>query len=197
MLINREAKLDVPEAIFALFDSVIAARTAVHELWKAIAAGHPDAEVERSNESHHAFIEALQCAYETLGGALWQQKHEKEIETERKAKNEVKSRALAKMKAEAGPEGVDPAFHFVNQFHALEVESLTTEEEAELELLVTRDTKAEDAVDTTRAPTGRSKGKTKPRRIQTEPLEKYKVKSDTEIYFAICFFVRDVIGLRG
>ena len=29
-----------------------------------------------------------------------------------------------------------------------------------------------------------------------ELLNNYKVKSDTETYFAVCFFVRDVIHLR-
>lgn len=188
-----EAKESVPDAIFALFDSVITARTAVHEIWKAIAAVHPDADIERSNEGHRAFIDALQSAYDTLGGALWRQKHQQDFNSKRKAKDEERSKALAKMKAEAGPEGVDPAFQFVNNFAGLEVESLTNEEEAELEQLVTQDTKPLD--DATQPAEAKSKRKSKPRRA-TEPLENYKVKSETDIYFAICFFVRDVLNLR-
>ena len=121
-----EAKENVPDAIHALFESVITARTAVHEIWKAIAAVHPDAEIEKSNEGHRAFIDALQSAYDALGGALWRTKHQQDFKNKRKAKDEERSKALAKMKAEAGPEGVDPAFQFVNNFAGLEVESLVS-----------------------------------------------------------------------
>ncbi|KAL8685341.1 MAG: hypothetical protein Q9224_005856, partial [Gallowayella concinna] len=145
---------------------------------------------------HRAFIDALQSAFDTLGGALWREKHQEERVRKRKAKDEERSKALAKMKAEAGPEGVDPAFDFVNQFEGLQVEQLAAEEEQQLEELATQDVKPMDGSETLQPAAGKSKQKAKPRRAPVEPLHKYKVKSETEAYFVICFFVKDVINLR-
>ncbi|KAK4034762.1 hypothetical protein C8A01DRAFT_48910 [Parachaetomium inaequale] len=61
----------VPPAIYRLFQSVIAARTATHAIFQQIAAENPDAEIERSNASHKRFIDALIEAFEALGGNSW------------------------------------------------------------------------------------------------------------------------------
>lgn len=113
--------MPVPDAIYALFDSVISARTAAHEIWKALSIDHPDTDVEKSNEGHWAFIVALQSAFDTLGGAFWRKGHEEDRNAKKKAREEERSRALARLKSEAGPEGVDPAFEFMNKFDGLDV----------------------------------------------------------------------------
>ena len=193
-----EAKQPVPNAIYALFDSVISARTAAHEIWKTLSVEHPDPDIEKSNEGHWAFIVALQSAFDALGGAIWSKDHEENREAKRKARAEERSKALARSKSEAGPEGVDPAFEFMNKFDGLDIQSLPTEDEAALEELATQraspTTEAADPIQA--AATAKVKRKGKSGRVPTEPLSNYKVRSETEAYFAICFFVRDVIYLR-
>lgn len=46
------------------------------------------------------------------------------------------------------------------------------------------------------AATGKGKRNGKSKYVPTEPLSSYKVKSETEAYFAVCLFVRDLIHLR-
>lgn len=195
-----EAQQPVPEAIYALFESVIGARTAVHDIWKALSINHPDPEIEKSNEGHLAFIVALQSAFDTLGGVIWRQGHEEDRNTKRKARDQERFKALARLKSEAGPEGVDPAFEFMNKFDGLDVQSLPVEDEAALERLATQggslstELAATEEPDAATPSKGKRKGKSS--RVPTEPLDNYKVKSETEAYFAVCSFVRDVIKLR-
>ena len=193
-----EAEQPVPDAIYALFDSVIGARTAAHDIWKASSANDPDPEIEKSNEGHWAFIVALQSAFDVLGGAIWRKCHEEDRNARRKARAEERSKALARLKSEAGPEGVDPAFEFMNRFDGLDVQSLPTEDEAALEKLATQGASppAEMASTDQPAATGKGKLKAKSSRIPTASLSNYKVKSETEAYFAVCFFVKDVMHLR-
>lgn len=193
-----EAEQPVPDAVYALFDSVIVARTAAHDIWKAISLSHPDLETEKSNDGHWAFIVALQSAFDTLGGAVWRRRHEEERTARRSARAEERSRALRKSKSEAGPEGMDSALEFMNMFDGLDVQGLPVEDEMALEELATQGaspTQEVTATDPTAA-IGKGKRKAKSKRIPTEPLNSYKVKSEPEAYFAVCFFVRDVIHLR-
>lgn len=195
-----EEEQPVPDAIYALFDSVIGARTAAHEIWKAISIDHSDPDIEKSNQGHWAFIEALQSAFDTLGGAIWRQGHEEDRNARRKAREEERSKALAALKSEAGPEGVDPAFEFMNKFDGLDVQSLPVEDDAALEELATQagsptlEMTATEQPAAAAAAKGKRKGKSN--RVPTEPLDNYKVKSETEAYFAVCFFVGDIIHLR-
>ncbi|CAF9943793.1 MAG: hypothetical protein ALECFALPRED_001335 [Alectoria fallacina] len=193
-----EAGQPVPDAIYALFDSVIGARTAAHDIWKALSIAHPDPDVEKSNQGHWAFIEALQSAFDALGGTIWSQGHEEERKAKRKVRDEERSRALARLKSEAGPEGVDPAFEFLNKFDGLDVQSLPVEDEAALEKLAMQGILPTAEVAATEQPAVATNGKRKGKssRVATEPLDNYKVKSETEAYFAVCFFVRDIINLR-
>lgn len=69
-----EANEDVPDAIYALFESVISARTAAYDIWTSLTTIYPDPEIEKSNQGHRAFLDALQAAYDALGGGLWRQK---------------------------------------------------------------------------------------------------------------------------
>ncbi|SPQ19181.1 5fef2285-2abb-49d2-9a44-8740aab37832 [Thermothielavioides terrestris] len=61
----------VPPAIYRLFQSVIDARTASYVIFQKLAAQNPNPEMERSNASHKAFIDALVEAFEALGGKEW------------------------------------------------------------------------------------------------------------------------------
>ena len=194
-----EAEQPVPDAIYALFDSVIGARTAAHEIWKALSIDHPDPDIEKSNQGHWAFIEALQSAFDTLGGTIWRQGHEKDRTARRKAREEERSKALAELKSEAGQEGVDSAFEFMNKFDGLDVQSLPVEDDAALEELATQTDSPTTEMTATEQPAAaiaKGKRKGKSNRVPTEPLDNYKVKSETEAYFAVCFFVGDVIRLR-
>lgn len=193
-----EAEQPVPDAIYALFDSVIIARTAAHDIWKAISIIHPDPETEKSNEGHWAFIVALQSAFDTLGGAVWRRRHEEERTAKRSARAEERSRALTKLKSGAGPEEMDSAFEFMNMFDGLDVQGLPVEDEVALEELATQGAPPTQEVTTTDPTAGTEKGKRsgKSKRVPTEPLNSYKVKSETETYFAVCFFIRDIIHLR-
>ena len=193
-----EAQHPVPDAIYALFDSVIVARTAAHDIWSFLSLNSPDPEIEKSNEGHRAFIIALQSAFDTLGGGVWRKGHEEERIAKKKARAEERSQALARLRSEAGPEGLDPAMEFMNKFDGLDVQSLSIEDEAELVELVTRGASPATEVSATdQAPaTAKGKQRGKSSRDPTEALNNYKVKSETEAYFAVCFFVKDVIQLR-
>ena len=193
-----EAERPVPDAVYALFDSVIGARTAAHEIYKTLSISHPDPNIEKSNESHWAFIVALRSAFDTLGGATWIECREDIRSARRKARAEERSKTLARSKSEAGPEGVDPAFDFMNKFDELDVESLPVEDEEALENLAMQDALPPTEVTATNqgAATAKSKRKSKSGRVSTEPLGNYKIKSETEAYFAVCFFIRDVMHLR-
>lgn len=116
-----EAKQPVPDAIYALFDSVIVARTAAHDIWKAFSISHPDPEIEKSNEGHWTFIVALQSAFDTLGGDVWRRRHEREQGARKNTRAEKRSQALMILKSGAGPEGMDSAFEFMNMFDGLDV----------------------------------------------------------------------------
>ena len=104
-----EAKNPVPDAIDALFDSVIVARAAAYDIWNALSLSSPGPEMEKSNEGHRALMLALQSAFDTLGGAIWRKSQQEERIAKKKAKAEERSQALARLKSEAGPEGMDPA----------------------------------------------------------------------------------------
>ena len=188
----------MPDAIYALFDSVILARTAAHDICNALSLSSPDPEIAKSNEGHRAFIVALQSAFDTIGGDVWRKGHEEERIAKKKARAEERSQALARLRSEAGPEGLDPAMEFMNKFDGLDVQSLSMEDEAGLAELATRGaTPATKVGATDQAPaTAKGKQRGKSSCDPTEALNNYKVKSKTEAYFAVCFFVKDVMQLR-
>ena len=86
----------------------------------------------------------------------------------------------------------------MNMFDGLDVQGLPVKDEVALEELATQG--ASPALELTAtdpaAATVKGKREGKSKRVPTEPLNSYKVKSETEAYFAVCFFVRDVIHLR-
>jgi len=89
-----------------------------------------------------------------------------------------------------------PTPRFVNQFKDLEVEEIPTEDEAEVEPEEPGKSDLPSAVnDGPKVSKAKAKGKSKKKAI-TQPLESYKFTSDTEIYYAVCFFIRDFLELR-
>ena len=61
----------IPATIFKLFEAVIRARSETYEAFRQIVNQQPDPEVEKSNETHKFFIEALTEAFDALGGSQW------------------------------------------------------------------------------------------------------------------------------
>ena len=62
----------LPDLLFWHLKSAIEARTKMHELCVAMAVGNTTPEMEKSNDSHKAFIDFLRQAFATLGGQSWQ-----------------------------------------------------------------------------------------------------------------------------
>ncbi|KAH8802625.1 hypothetical protein F5884DRAFT_802467 [Xylogone sp. PMI_703] len=61
----------IPSTIYRLFQSVIAARIAAHQIFQQIVARNPDPDIEKSNASHRRFIDILTDAFNALGGKAW------------------------------------------------------------------------------------------------------------------------------
>ena len=57
-----------PTGILRKFRSIIEARTAAYENFRAFAVAQPSPKIERSNRSHKHFINVLSQAFDTLGG---------------------------------------------------------------------------------------------------------------------------------
>lgn len=180
--IIAEAEEPVPNSIYALFDSVIRARTAAYKCFEQLWAECPDDDLKISNESHLAFINALKTAWDILGGAIWRKDYPDGRKPQKPQKQTPDSDEVAL---------TTETIEFFNRFKGLDVDPLPVEEEEELETIATKTPEATSASDT---PTVKPRGKGKKRR--TEPLENYKIKSETEIYFGVCFFVRDVLELK-
>ncbi|KAH6684301.1 hypothetical protein B0J14DRAFT_9457 [Halenospora varia] len=85
---------------------------------------------------------------------------------------------------------------FMNSFDKLNIDELPTEDEAELDKMAGK--QREETVSTPAVPRMASKSKSKRmrRKASAEPLERYKITSEAEFYFAVCFFVRDLLYLR-
>ncbi|KAK4615645.1 hypothetical protein CLAFUW4_10071 [Fulvia fulva] len=62
----------IPFPVFRLFKAIIKARSATHAAFQQIVTHKPDPEIERANETHKHFIDALTEAFEALGGASWE-----------------------------------------------------------------------------------------------------------------------------
>lgn len=69
-LIAKHA-VEVPGSIFRLFESIIDARKATHNLFLKITASNPDPNILKSNESHLHWMNGLTEAFNALGGETW------------------------------------------------------------------------------------------------------------------------------
>lgn len=118
----------------------------------------------------------------------------------RNAREQERTQVLAKMKADSDPESGEITSVFMNHFYCLEVENLPIKEEADLDQLAksggSLETEGNTSEQPIRASTGTGRRKRKSRRVAAEPLDNYKVKSETEAYFAVRMFLRDVLNLR-
>ncbi|KAF2821703.1 hypothetical protein CC86DRAFT_426064 [Ophiobolus disseminans] len=59
----------IPSAILDLFQRVIKARSTMHAIFQQIVTEYSDPDIERSNTTHKHFIDALNAAFDALGGA--------------------------------------------------------------------------------------------------------------------------------
>lgn len=62
----------VPAAVYRLFQAVIKARTTTWQAFQQIESNKQDPDIENSNSTHKFFIDALQQAFEVLGGKQWE-----------------------------------------------------------------------------------------------------------------------------
>lgn len=159
--------------------------TSFEKLW----AEKPDEDLKQSNESHKAFIDALHRAWDLLEGATWRAK---KYEAKNGVEKKPKVNGEGKLQKAEMPESVE----FLNRFDHLDVEDLPSEDEAQLEDLIPKSADPQEPLGIPQ-PAAKVKGKGKRRKAAAaEPLENYKIKSDVETHFAVCFFVRDFLELR-
>lgn len=86
----------VPAAVYRLFQSVIKARTATWQAFQRFESKRPDPEIEKSNVTHKFFIDALQQAFEVLGGKQWESIQDAQrLETGDDAENEIREALLS------------------------------------------------------------------------------------------------------
>ena len=189
-----EAHRDIPNIIYVLFEKVIRARRAAYDFWTDVCHNHPhNKTVQKSNEGHLAYINALNYAFEALGGLKWRKDYEREQEARRKKREADRVETVASNTRTRG------LFKFENKFAALEVSIATTQEEAALETLAketsifTSGTTTPNAAAVDRQKDSKANANGKRSSISIQPLENYKIKSETESYFAICFFLRDFL----
>ena len=187
--IIADAEEIVLDTISGLFDSVIRARTSAYECFEKLWADSPGDDLKQSNDARKAFIDALRSAWDLLGGAAWR---EKKSEAKNAGAKKSKSNGESKLQKAEMPESVE----FLNRFDKLDMEDLPSEDEAQLEELVPKPADAQESLGIP-LPATKSKVKGKRRKgAAAEPPENYKIKSDIEVYFAVCFFVRDFLELR-
>lgn len=81
----------VPPAVYRLFQAVLDARTTTWQAFQQIESKQPDPDTETSNLTHRFFIDALQEAFEVLGGKQWASSKEGQSpETGNDAEDEIK-----------------------------------------------------------------------------------------------------------
>lgn len=107
LIASANPKVNIPPAVYSLFDSVIHARRMVASFYHRL---EMDIDVEAKNESHMAFIQALEAAFDILGGTNWREARNKE-EKERREKD----------KAEGAEVEEEDPLKLSNRFAELEV----------------------------------------------------------------------------
>jgi hypothetical protein len=193
----------IPTTIFRLFESIIDARKATHNLFLKITGSNPDPDIQNSNESHKYWINGLTEAFNTLGGETWQSEKRGE--------------------SDAPDEDVDQVI-FTTAFSTLSLDSNTKEGRQDVDGDDGDDEDADIAEQATATATGRSKQKpTKKRKkhgrgrkprakgktvdtasspdLQEVPLESYRVIEDeagivTDYLMAVYSLTRQLIELR-
>lgn len=81
----------VPAVVYRLFQAVIKARTTTWQAFQHIGLKRPDPDIEKSNLTHKFFIDALQQAFEVLGGKQWESSQDgQRADTAEDAEDEIK-----------------------------------------------------------------------------------------------------------
>lgn len=81
----------VPAAVYRLFQAVIKARTTTWHAFQQVESKRPDPDIEKSNLTHKFFIDALQQAFEVLGGKQWESSQDgQRVDTAEDAEDEIK-----------------------------------------------------------------------------------------------------------
>lgn len=182
----------VPAAVYRLFQAVIKARTATWQAFQQIESKRPDPDIEKSNETHKFFIDALQKAFEVLGGKQWESSQDSQRpDTGHDTEDEIKQ-AL-----------------FSNKFSRLDVNGEQDESDGEDPA-----SSAQPAPNQQRRKTGKTKkakGKKKTKKqqkaephvpdLEDVPLESYRIIEDesgtvTEYLMAVYALVQEWCDLR-
>lgn len=182
----------VPAAVYRLFQAVIKARTTTWQAFQQIESKRPDPDIEKSNETHKFFIDALQKAFEVLGGKQWESSQDgQRPDTGHDAEDEIKQ-AL-----------------FSNKFSKLDVNGEQDESDGEDPA-----SSAQPAPNQQRRKTGKTKkakGKKKTKKqqkaephvpdLEDVPLESYRIIEDesgtvTEYLMAVYALVQEWCDLR-
>lgn len=81
----------VPPAVYRLFQAVIKARTATWQAFQRVEPENVDPDIEKSNQTHKFFIDALQQAFEVLGGKQWESSQDgQRLDNGEDAEDEIK-----------------------------------------------------------------------------------------------------------
>jgi hypothetical protein len=186
-----------------LFESIIDARKATHNLFLKIAGSNPDPDIQKSNESHKYWINGLTEAFNTLRGETWHSGKRGESDAPDEAEDQV---------------------IFTNAFSTLSLDSHKKEGRQDVDGDDGDDEDAGIAEQATATATGRSKQKpTKKRKklgrarkpkakgktadtasspdLQEVPLESYRIIEDeagmvTDYLMAVYSLARQLIELR-
>lgn len=183
---STEFAKPIPPTIYSLFESVIKYRTAAYNFWLDIEAANPSDETKRSNQGHKGFIDALQTAFEILGGVEWQTKRAEEKEEKLKGSQASKSSTALRMEE----------LEVENRFGGLEIddipsgdESVASKQEQWLKGLIP---------DQNSGRGGGSRKSKASRKVEKQfrGWEDYNVKSESEASFAGFCFMKDMFDLR-
>lgn len=181
----------VPSTVYSLFESVIRSRTDAYNFWLGIDLANPSEETQNSNKGHKAFIDALQAAFETLGGLEWKLKCNAEREQKLKEAAANKIGSISKSKE----------LELDNMFGGLEIDDIPSNGENE-DPGGNQNEWLKDIVP--KQGYGQRKSPSKTRKSsaqraadsQKRRLENYKIKSDDEALFAAFCFMKDLFDLR-
>lgn len=165
----------VPGFVFALFQSVLAARrhaNSIYERVKALGSRNPN--LERYNKGHRHFIESLQASFDTLGGQAW---------------------AAALERGETVSDGDALSALFTNRFALLRIE----DEADAFELADEPSDPGPSRPQSRRKPNGKGKkgertpkapkAKPAPEPVVEIPLEDYGIITDSDDYMAAVFML--------
>lgn len=193
--------VDIPSAIFGLFQSVIELRSIYYSQFQQLASVSPSEELERNNSTHKYFIDTLTKAFEILGGEAWLSK-----EREKQAKSDEE---------ETGSN----AFTTTNKFSVLDLDSDSDSDDAhgdannkgsDKEASSSAAPQQQRRRQTGRGRRKKGKGKKSQRgrkssradgqTLDEVPLESYRIIEDngmTEYVMAVLALTRDWIQLRS